>query len=181
MNTAPPRAEHPVNHDRVTSDIQMTTLPVLPTNVPPMKPPRLAASSPTFQDMSPRSPPTTDNPFPETAIAIANDKAHLNNALEKSVSTYSLLDAGAYIQMMDPAKCALFPPQKRPSPFQLTDSDELMCLSTLADAAEMPPTARQPQDSDPMPEGAFQELLALISSKTSLDARLTEPGEISFY
>ena len=52
---------------------------------------------------------------------------------------------------------------------------------TPTDAAEMPPTARRPQDSDPMPEGAFQELLALILSKTSLDARLTEPQEVSIY
>ena len=52
---------------------------------------------------------------------------------------------------------------------------------TTTDAADMPPTARRPRDSDPMPETDFQELLALISSKTSLDARLTEPEEISIY
>ena len=153
MNPATPRAEHP----RETTTFQMTALPVLPETAPPMKPPRLPASCPTFQDVSPRSPPTTAEPFPETAIAVANDKNNLNRALDTSASTYSLLDAGAYVQMLDPAQCALFPPRKRQTQFQLTDSDELMCLSTLADAAEMPQTARRPRDSNTMPDTAFQE------------------------
>ena len=52
---------------------------------------------------------------------------------------------------------------------------------TPTDAADMPPTAHRPRDSETMPDNEFQELLALNSSKTSLDPRLTEPEEISIY
>ena len=176
MNPAPPRAEHP----RESTTYQMTALPALPDTAPPVTP-RLPASCPTFQDVAPRPPSTVNEPFPETAVAIAMANNNLNKACDNSASAYSLLDAGAYIQMLDPAPCALFSPRNRQTRFQLTDSDETMCLSTFADAAEMRPPAHQPRDSDTMPETVFQELLALISSKTSLDSRLTEPEEISIY
>ena len=177
MNPAPPRAEHP----RESTTYQMTALPAPPETAPPVKPPRLPASCPTLEDVAPRPQSTMNEPFPEIAMAVTMTNNNLNKAHDTSASAYSLLDVGAYIQMLDTAPCALFPPGNRQNRFQLTDSDETMCLSTLADAAEMQPPAHRPRDPDTMPDNVFQELLALISSKTPLDPRLTEPEEISIY
>jgi hypothetical protein len=175
MNPAPPRVEHP----RETTTYQMRALPALPDTAPP-KPPRLT-SCPNLQDLAPRPAPTTNEPFPELATYGDNANNILSKAIDKTAPNYSSLDATTYIQMLDPPPCALFNTRNHQTRFHMTNSDETMCLSTLSDAAEMQPTAHRPRDTDRMPENVFQELLALISSKPSLDSIFTEPGEISIY
>jgi hypothetical protein len=173
MNPAPPWAEHP----RESTTYQMTALP----DTAPPKPPRLLTSCPNFQDLAPRPAPTTNEPFPELATYAGNANNILSKAIDKPAPTYSSLDAETYIRMLDPPPCALFNTRNRQTRFHMTDSDVTMCLSTLSDAAEMQPPAHRPRDTERMPDNVFQELLALISSKPSLDSIFTEPGEISIY
>ena len=151
------------------SNIQGSPLPATPAGSPPPVPRRGESYGQGFDNIYPRLFPSPNEPFPELALTMSNEKHALTDDQQTSVSTYSLLDAGTYSKMFDPSKYALFPPTKRPSRIYVSDSDEQANLTMLAEAAVMPEKVTSGRQPDASRDVAFQELLSRISSKPSVN------------